>query len=182
MTKDEGTYLYYQARNNYLKAQRACSGYQSKVDEWSGAKGSYSRQRDNVDSKIQEIKRIIENLKNGRIIMLELISHQQKHNAGIQSIDSGLDASVRAADVDSPDVDGSLRVSVASPELDMYDTDIRRYENELSELERQKRNLNTSIDECSRQIRTYSNNVDNENRNMRQQQNLMDQYRKYLSM
>lgn len=182
MNNDEGAYLYYQARNNYQKAQSSRSSYQSKVEERSGAKSSYTRQRDYVDSRIEEVKRIIENLKSGRKTILELISDQQKHNTSIPSIDSGLDASVRAADVVSPDVDGSLRVSVASPELDMYDTDIRSYENELSELERQKRDLNTSIDECSRQIRSYSNNVDNENRNMRQQQNLMDQYRKYLSM
>lgn len=182
MTKDEGVYLYYQARNNYQKAQSSRSRYQSKVNEWSGTKSSYTRQRYNVNNKIKEVRRIIENLKSGRKIVLELISDQEKHNASIQSIDSGLDVSVRAADVASPDVDGSLRVSVASPELDMYDADIRSYENELRELERQERSLSTSIDECSHQIRSYSNNVDSENRNMRQQENLMNQYRKYLSM
>lgn len=182
MTKDEGVRLYYQAQHNYQTAQSYRSSYQSKVNEWSGTKSSYTRQRDDVDSKIEEVRRIIENLKNGRKIVLALISDQQKHNASIQSIDSELDASVGAADVISPDVDGSLRVSVASPELDMYDTDIRNYENELSELETQKRNLNAKVDECSRQIRIYNNNVDTENRNMRQQQNLMNQYRRYLSM
>lgn len=182
MTKDEGVHLYYQAQHNYQIAQSNRSRYQNKVNEWSGARSSYTRQRDNVNNKIVEVKRIIENLKSGRKVVLALISDQQKHNNSIQSIDSGLDASVRATDVISPDVDNSLRVSVASPELDMYDADIRGYENDLSELERQKRNLNTSIDECSRQIRIYNNNVENENRNMRQQQNLMDQYRRYLSM
>lgn len=182
MTKDEGVRLYYQAQHNYQTAQSARNSYQSKVNELSRAKSSYTRQRDDVDSRIEEIKRIIENLKSGRKTVFELISVQKKHNASIQSIDSGLDASVRAVDVISPDVDGSLRVSVASPELDMYDTDIKRYEDELSELERQERNLSTSIDECTHQIRRYSNNVDTENRNMRQQQNLMNQYRKYLSM
>lgn len=182
MTKDEGIHLYYQAQHNYQIAQSNRSRYQLKVNEWSGAKSLYTRQRDDVDSRIEEDRRIIENLKSGRKTVLKLISAQQKHNTGIQTIGSELDASVRAADVISPDVDSSLRVSVASPELDMYDTDIRSYENELSELERQKRNLNTSIDECSRQISIYSNKVDTENRNMWQQQNLMDQYRRYLSM
>lgn len=182
MTKDEGVRLYYQAQHNYQNAQSYCSRYQSKMNEWLGAKSSYTRQRDDVNSKIKVVRRIIENLKNGRIIVFELISDQQEHNASIQSIDSGLNVSVRAADVTSPDVDGSLRVSVSTPELEMYDADIRSYENELSDLEIQKRNLNTSIDECSRQIRSHTNNVDTENRNMRQQQNLMNQYRKYLSM
>lgn len=182
MTKDEGVRLYYQAQHNYQTAQSARSSYQSKVNELSGVKSSYTRQHNDVDSRIEEVRRIIENLKSGRKTVLELISNQQKHNAGIQFIDSGLDASVRAEDVISPDVDGSLHVPVASPELDMYDTDIRRYENELGELERKERNLNERIDECSRQIRSYSNNVDTENRNMRQQQNVMSQYRKYLSM
>ena len=182
MTKDEGVHLYYQAQHNYQIAQSAHRSYQSKVNELSGAKSSYIRQRDDIDSKITEVRCIIENLKSGRKVVLDLISDQQKHNTNIQFIDSGLDASVRAADVTSPDVDGSLRVSVASPELVMYDTDIRNYENEVCELEKEKRNLNTSIDECSRQIRSYSNNMDTENRNTRQLQNLMNQYRKYLSM
>lgn len=182
MTKDEGVHLYYQAQHNYQTAQGHRSSYQSKVNEWSGTKSSYTRRRDDVDNRINEVRRIIENLKSGRKTVLELISDQQKHNTSIQSIDSGLDASVQAADVISPDVDSSLRVSVASPELDMYDTDIRSYENKLSELERQKRNFDTKIDECSCQIRINSNKADTENRNMRQQQNLMNQYRKYLSM
>lgn len=182
MTKDEGTHLYYQAQHNYQIAQSNRSSYQSKVNEWSGAKNTYTRQRDVVDSRIEEVRRIIDNLKSGRKIVLELISNQQKHNANIQSINSGLEESVRAADISSPDVDSSLRVSVASTELDMYDTDIRNYENELHELEMKRRNLNTSIDDCSRQIRIYSSNVDTENRNMRQQQNIMYLHRKYLSM
>lgn len=182
MTKNEGVRLYYQAQHNYQIAQNSRNTYQTKVNEWSRVKSLYIRQHDDVNSKIKEIKHIIENLKSGRKIVLELISGQQKHNDNIESIESELDASVGAADVISPDVDGSIRVSVSSPELEMYDADIRNYENELSDLEIQKRNLNTSIDECSHQIRSNSNNVDTENRNMRRQQNLINQYRKYLSM
>ncbi len=182
MTKTEGVHLYYQAQHNHQIAQNYYNRYQFKVNEWLGFKGSYTRQRDDIDNKIKKVRHIIENLKSGRKNVLELISCQQEHNTMIQSIDSELEASVGAADVISPDVDGSLRVSVALPELDMYNTDIRSYENELSNLEIQKRNLNASIDECSRQIRSYSNNMDTQNRNMRQQQNLMNQYRKYLLM
>lgn len=182
MTKDEGVHLYYQAQRNYQMAQSYYNSYQSKVNEWSGTKSSYTRQRDEVVNKIEKVKRIIENLQRGRKTVLKLIADQQKHNASIQSIDSELDASVRAADVISPDVDSSLRVAVASQGLDMYDTDIKSNENELRELEGQKRSLDAGIDECSRQIRIYSNNADTENRKMRQEQNLMDQYRKYLSM
>lgn len=182
MTKDEGVRLYYQAQRNYQVAQSARRRYQSKVNELSENRSLYNRQCNDVNSKIAEVRRIIENLKSGRKIILDLISEQQEHNSNVQSIDSELDASVHAADVTSPNVDASLRVSISSPELDMYTTDIKGYEDELSELERQKRNLNASIDECSRQIRSYSNNVDAENKNMRQQQNIMSQYRKYLLM
>lgn len=182
MTKEEGVRLYNKAVSDYNAAQSEKRRCQSKVDEWTGSRSSYIRQRDAKTREIQTLQTELEKEYANKRKAEQALSATDTSHRTDNSMRSTLSDSVSASDTQGVSASHDNTSSQNAQLLVLTQRLINQYENEKSIRESERRDLESSISSCDGQIRTYNDMVFTATRNMRTYQQRQNDYRKYLYM